>query len=479
MYKPNSPAPDGHSKPPPETHPRRGFLLPHQYKHQTPAFRRPPHQQHRWKPQGTPHYRDRPPPGPSPARPNFVVQLRSDAQLVVKEVEAEAVIQKLEFQPQKVYVVASNYISATLFYEQWSEALETMVQLWEMKINDEGHNFLPLIVCNVEVPSDKAELDDRLKVLFLEKLKGLKEGDLVGKLLKKLGSVVDEIKRISDSLKRPVKVGTADALLRKRKGLERERDLILNRVQEFKSGVKCIENYLEKGEKNEEPDIQVFRFLDGEIDWGRIYRLMMRECRRLDDGLPIYGYRQDILKQIHSQQVTVLIGETGSGKSTQLVQFLADSEVSGQQSIICTQPRKLAAISLAERVKEESWGCYKNISVSCCASYSSDQELHSKVIFMTDHCLLQHYMSDKQLSGISCIIVDEAHERSLNTDLLLALIKNLLCQRPCLRLIIMSATADADQFADYFFGCRTLHVAGRNFPVDIRYVPCESDGSSI
>ncbi|KAI3451192.1 hypothetical protein Pfo_007857 [Paulownia fortunei] len=97
---------------------------------------------------------------------------------------------------------------------------------------------------------------------------------------------------------------------------------------------------------------------------------------------------------------------------------------------------------------------------------------------MTDHCLLQHYMSDKQLSGVSCIIVDEAHERSLNTDLLLALIKNLLCQRPCLRLIIMSATVDADQFADYFFGCRTLHVAGRNFPVDIKYVPCESEGFS-
>ncbi|KAK4417107.1 ATP-dependent RNA helicase DEAH11, chloroplastic [Sesamum alatum] len=463
MDHPNRAAPDGRSQPPAETHSRRGFLLPHQYKHQNPAFRRPPHQQHHWKPQLSPHYRDRPP-GSAPARPNFVVQLRSDAQLVVKEVEAGAVIQKLEFQPQKVYVVASNYISATLFYEQWSEALETMVQLWEMKLNDKGHNFLPRVVCNIEVPSDKAELDDRLKVLFLEKLKRLKEGDLVEKLLKKLG--------------KPQRLGTADELLRKRKGLEGERDLILNRVQEFKCGVKCIENYLEKGEKNEEPVIPVFRFSDEEIDWGRIYRLMMRECRRLDDGLPIYAYRQDILKQIHSQQVTVLIGETGSGKSTQLVQFLADSGVSGHESIICTQPRKLAAISLAERVKEESWGCYTNTSVCCCPSYSSDQEFHSKVIFMTDHCLLQHYMSDKQLSRISCIIVDEAHERSLNTDLLLALIKNLLWQKPRLRLIIMSATADADQFADYFFGCRTLHVAGRNFPVDIRYVPCESDGSS-
>lgn len=167
------------------------------------------------------------------------------------------------------------------------------------------------------------------------------------------------------------------------------------------------------------------------------------------------------------------MGETGSGKSTQLVQFLADSGVCGQGSIICTQPRKLAALSLAERVKEESYGCYDDSSVLCYPSYSSLQEFGSDVVFMTDHCLLQHYMYDKQLSRISCIVVDEAHERSLNTDLLLAMIKTLLCQRPCLRLIIMSATVDADQFADYFFGCRTLHVAGRNFPVSIKYEPCQ------
>ncbi|KAK3005573.1 hypothetical protein RJ639_016035 [Escallonia herrerae] len=94
---------------------------------------------------------------------------------------------------------------------------------------------------------------------------------------------------------------------------------------------------------------------------------------------------------------------------------------------------------------------------------------------MTDHCLLQHYMNDKKLSRVSCIIVDEAHERSLNTDLLLALIKKLLHQRVDLRLVIMSATADANQLAEYFFGCGTFTVVGRNFPVDIRYVPCASE----
>ncbi|KAF3675164.1 putative bifunctional riboflavin biosynthesis protein RIBA 1, chloroplastic-like [Capsicum annuum] len=173
--------------------------------------------------------------------------------------------------------------------------------------------------------------------------------------------------------------------------------------------------------------------------------------------------------------VTVLVGETGSGKSTQLVQFLADSGLAGDGSMICTQPRKLAANSLARRVREESQGCYDDGWISCNPSYSSRRQSDSKMIFMTDHCLLQHYMGDKTLSKISCVIVDEAHERSLSTDLLLALIKSLLNQRADLKLIIMSATVDADQLSDYFFGCGTYHVAGRTFPVDIRYVPCDSD----
>lgn len=167
----------------------------------------------------------------------------------------------------------------------------------------------------------------------------------------------------------------------------------------------------------------------------------------------------------------VLIGETGSGKSTQLVQFLADSGIGANQSIICTQPRKIAARSLAQRVQEESNGCYEDNAIKCYSTFSSSNEFHSGIIFMTDNCLLQHYMNDNNLSGISCLIIDEAHERSLNTDLLLALIKSILCRRVEMRLIIMSATADANQLSHYFYDCGIFHVLGRNFPVDVRYVP--------
>ncbi|KAK9949467.1 hypothetical protein M0R45_004986 [Rubus argutus] len=153
------------------------------------------------------------------------------------------------------------------------------------------------------------------------------------------------------------------------------------------------------------------------MKWCQIQRLMKRECRRLEEGLPIYGYRQQILRQINHQQVMVLIGETGSGKSTQLVQFLVDSGIAADKSIVCTQPRKIAATSLAKRVKEESSGCYGENAITSYQT-SSGQQFKSKVTYMTDHCLLQCYMKDTNLSEISCILVDEAHERSLSTDLL-------------------------------------------------------------
>lgn len=221
----------------------------------------------------------------------------------MKEAEVEALIRKLKFRPQRLNVVASTHISGTLYYEQWNETLETVVQLWEMKLNESKHRFWPKVIFHVEVPSDKSELNGRLKVLFLQKLRGLKEGDLVEKWVKKLGNVVDEINKVSAFMGKPRRLASANELLMKRKGLQAERDFILDRLLEFKSAVKCIENYLENRAMDEEGNVPIFGFLDGEIVWRRIYRLMMRECRRLDDGLPIYAHRRKILKQIHQEQV--------------------------------------------------------------------------------------------------------------------------------------------------------------------------------
>lgn len=358
-----------------------------------------------------------------------------------------------------------------------------MVGLWESRLN--GAHCLNLkLIPHVVVPSDADELEERLRNLFVDHVKGLMEGELVNKWLKMKDDKCDEIANVSNRLGSRNSYAVFCELNERKKGLFKEREMIMRRVREFKNGMHCVLKYLDDPQnvaKKESYDanVDVFRFEDCQrFDWSRIQAFIVRECKRLEDGLPIYMYRQDILRRIYGEQILVLIGETGCGKSTQLVQFLADSGIAAEQSIVCTQPRKIAAISLAQRVREESRGCYEDDSVICYPSFSSAQHFDSKVIYMTDHCLLQHFMNDRDLSRISCIIVDEAHERSLNTDLLLALVKDLLCRRFDLRLVIMSATADAHQLSKYFYDCGISHVVGRNFPVDVRYVPCATAGTS-
>ncbi|KAJ7969446.1 ATP-dependent RNA helicase [Quillaja saponaria] len=406
-------------------------------------------------------------------KPNFVVELRFGCR-GCRKADVESLIAKCKSKAESFAVFPKDKVAASLFFRQWAEALEAIVCLWEFRLNG-IHDFTPELISNVLVPSDMDELRDRLRTVFRDHVKGLIEGKEVKKWVEKSDRVSQEITNVSRLLETHNKLGAFNELCEKKKVRDAEKELIEKRINEFRSAMNCILNFLD--EKPTEEAVRVFK-LDGDFNWKRMFKLIMRERHRLDDGLPIYAYRQDILLQILYQQVVVLIGETGSGKSTQLVQFLADSGVGANESIICTQPRKIAAISLADRVGDESSDCYEDGSVKCFSTYSSSHQFNSKIIYMTDYCLLQHYMSDKNMSGISCIIIDEAHERSLNTDLLLALLKSLLCQKLDLRLIIMSATANAIQLSDYFFKCGIFHVVGRNFPVDVRYVPYLAEGPS-
>ena len=199
-----------------------------------------------------------------------------------------------------------------------------------------------------------------------------------------------------------------------------------------------------------------------------------RECNRLLAALPIYARRTDIVQTITSHQVTVLVGETGSGKSTQVVQYLYDAGVARNGLIVCTQPRKVAAITLAEHVSKEmqvklgaELGYRMGMSKKCASS--------TKVLFMTDHALLNECISDPSFSKYSCIVIDEAHERSINTDMLLAFVKQCLPLCPELKVVIMSATIEPELFVNYFkkgtTSICTVMVSGRTYPVEVVYDP--------
>ncbi|KAF6152141.1 hypothetical protein GIB67_031463 [Kingdonia uniflora] len=411
---------------------------------------------------------------------NFRIELRSRNSSFNKLL-VENLVSVCVSPPDNNFVFNSGFIAARLFYKNRPAAMEALVFFWERRLAGE-HLFDPLLISNVFVVSDKMEIKNRVRTLFVDYIGRLLDGEGVLCWKRRIELKNNEIKKIDGLLRRPQPVNVLTELRGKRFGLIAEKDLILKRLDEFRAGLDCIVVNLKgaglaNGDDNGE-NVEIFR-LCNELNWSEVHCMIMRECKRLEEGLPIYACRGEILRKIHFEQVMILVGETGSGKSTQLVQFLADSGVATDKSIICTQPRKIAAISLAERVSEESNGCYEENSVICFPTFSSYQGFKSKVIFMTDNCLLQHYMNDNKLGKVSHIIIDEAHERSLNTDLLLALVKDLLLQRLDLRLIIMSATANAEKLSDYFFGCGILNVVGRNFPVDIRYVPSPSVGSSF
>ncbi|KAG9443171.1 hypothetical protein H6P81_019025 [Aristolochia fimbriata] len=408
-------------------------------------------------------------------RSKYAIELHSGSRTFSKT-EAERLISSCDPQPVSYLSLKSGRVAARLFYGEWAQALQAVVYLWRRRLS--GHHvFTPELKVGYGTPCHSSELSDRLSNLFKSRVRYLLKADLVSLCMSKVDSLTDKIAHVTLLLARHNSLHDAHQYLAKREELYEQKEQIVRRLDEYKVAMLCILSHLD-GPRLEACtlDVEVFDFKGG-TEWDRLHRFMTRERKRLEEALPIYGHRREILKRFQTEQAMVLIGETGSGKSTQLVQFLVDSGLGGDGLIVCTQPRKIAAISLAERVRDESYGCYSDNCITYCSTYMP-QKLNCKVVFMTDHCLLQHYMQDAKLSSISCIIIDEAHERSLNTDLLLALIKKLMIERHNLKVLVMSATADATKLSKYF-GCGVLHVKGRNFPVEIKYVPDETAESSF
>lgn len=199
-------------------------------------------------------------------------------------------------------------------------------------------------------------------------------------------------------------------------------------------------------------------------------------------ALPAWNAQEAIIETIQSHQVTIISGETGSGKSTQSVQFILDDMIKRNlgsvANIICTQPRRISAIGLADRVSDERCSAVGTEVGYIIRGDSRVQSGLTKITFVTTGVLLRRMQSGNgsivdTLADISHIIVDEVHERSLDTDFLLALLRNVLRSRADLKVILMSATLDANVFIDYFAGQQSVglvNIPGRTFPVDDYYL---------
>lgn len=190
--------------------------------------------------------------------------------------------------------------------------------------------------------------------------------------------------------------------------------------------------------------------------------------------LPAFAVREELLRVIRENQVLICIGETGSGKTTQLTQFLREDGYSKFGLIGCTQPRRVAAVSVANRVAVEM-GVKLGQEVGYAIRFEDETSEATEIKYMTDGVLLRESLVEPDLDKYSCIIMDEAHERALNTDILLGILKKILARRRDLKLVITSATMNAERFAQFFGGAPQFTIPGRTFPVDVLFSksPCE------
>lgn len=205
----------------------------------------------------------------------------------------------------------------------------------------------------------------------------------------------------------------------------------------------------------------------GEPHSQKYFRIL--EGRR---NLPVHKHRQEFLDIYHNTQIMVFVGETGSGKTTQIPQYVLYDELPQftGKLIACTQPRRVAATSVAQRVADELDVTLGN-EVGYSVRFDNCTSEKTMLKYMTDGQLLRECMHDNDMSRYSCIIIDEAHERTLATDILMALLKEISQRRNDLKIIIMSATLDAQKFQKYYFDAPLLAVPGRTHPVQLFYTP--------
>ena len=205
----------------------------------------------------------------------------------------------------------------------------------------------------------------------------------------------------------------------------------------------------------------------------RSWRNINRPKPIYNDALPILSKKDDIIDAISNHPVVIISGETGSGKTTQIPKFCLAAGCGVDGKIGCTQPRRIAAMTVSKRIAEEL-GETLGESVGYKIRFKDKTSPNAFIKIMTDGMLLAETQNDPYLNEYDTIIVDEAHERSLNIDFILGILKTLLKKRKDLKVVITSATIDTEKFSKAFDHAPVIEVSGRMYPVDVRYLPMDS-----
>lgn len=230
----------------------------------------------------------------------------------------------------------------------------------------------------------------------------------------------------------------------------------------FEDAIEFVKSAALSGTEPEDDTDELAEEIDAKV-------VLQRELQEQRKSLPVYKFKDELLKAIADQQIIIVVGETGSGKTTQIPQYLHEAGYTANgRKIACTQSRRVAAMSVAARVAQEM-GVKLGHEVGYSIRFEDCTSEKTVVKYMTDGMLLREFLGEPDLASYGVVIVDEAHERSISTDILLGLVKDVARFRPDLKLLISSATLNAEKFSDFFDMAPVFKIPGRRYKVDIHY----------
>ncbi|PNY29573.1 ATP-dependent RNA helicase DHX29, partial [Tolypocladium capitatum] len=266
-------------------------------------------------------------------------------------------------------------------------------------------------------------------------------------------------------------------LVRRRHDQELEDGVILQGAFRGRGAAKASQDSSENGandrKKQNTANADEYRKIWTDKSGSRKYQMMLQSRMQL----PMWQFRPQVLEAVDKNQVVIVCGETGCGKSTQVPAFLLEHELSHGKAckIYCTEPRRISAISLARRVSEEL-GENKgdlgtnNSLVGYSIRLEANTSRETRLVYATTGIVMRMLEGSNDLGEVTHLVLDEVHERTIDSDFLLIVLKRLMTQRRDLKVVLMSATVDAERFSRYLGGAPVLNVPGRTFPVDVRYL---------
>lgn len=291
-----------------------------------------------------------------------------------------------------------------------------------------------------------------------------------------LGAIISNTGSISRTISviDPFKDPTSDMAVIARKGSavvrtlreKKERSRLMKTLEGANTTLGNLMGKRETDVANESENNSVSKAEEPSVSSSEFTR--MKSINEQRQYLPAFACRSELLQIIRENSVVVVVGETGSGKTTQLAQYLLEDGFARGGVIGCTQPRRVAAMSVAKRVSEEV-GCNVGDTVGYAIRFEDLTSPKTRIKYMTDGVLLRETLRDRDLDSYSAIIIDEAHERSLQTDVLLGLLRQIIKRRRDLRLIVTSATMNAEKFSEFFGRVPIYTIPGRTFPVEVLF----------